>query len=207
MTGDGIDEYIAKFENLLRKAEIPRTEVQTVEKFKDGLRKGILAKIYNRDTWPDDLDDWEEAARREVRRLGVTKEALGEKGGYHLSTRQSRWQSIFKGTRKAPKKDEAVPMEVDATRWELDPKRKALIDKQKKEGLCFKCNERGHLKRDCPKWPNKGNPPSPRTKVRKVEVEDSSTTRNIPEMARSMAALGNNEQEELFNLLMEKEDF
>jgi hypothetical protein len=45
MEGNHIDEYIAKFENLLRKADIPRTEVGSIQKFKDGLRKGVLSAI------------------------------------------------------------------------------------------------------------------------------------------------------------------
>jgi hypothetical protein len=37
MEGNNIDDYIAKFENLLQKADIPRTEVGSIQKFKDGL--------------------------------------------------------------------------------------------------------------------------------------------------------------------------
>jgi hypothetical protein len=38
MEGNNIDDYIAKFENLLCKADIPRTKVGSIQKFKDGLR-------------------------------------------------------------------------------------------------------------------------------------------------------------------------
>jgi hypothetical protein len=92
MTGDQIDEYIAKFENLLRKADIPRNEVTVMDKFTDGLKKGIHAAILRRDVWPTTLDEWESVARTEVRRQAITKEALGERGNYHLSTRQSKWK-------------------------------------------------------------------------------------------------------------------
>jgi uncharacterized pyridoxal phosphate-containing UPF0001 family protein len=37
MEGNQVDEYIAKFENLLRKSDIPWTEVGSIQKFKDGL--------------------------------------------------------------------------------------------------------------------------------------------------------------------------
>jgi hypothetical protein len=37
MEGTLIDEYIAIFENLLCKAEIPQTEVGSLQKFKDRL--------------------------------------------------------------------------------------------------------------------------------------------------------------------------
>jgi hypothetical protein len=62
MESDQIDEYIAKFENLLKKSEIPRTEVGAIQKFKDGLRKGVLTKILQRDQWPEKINEWQEYA-------------------------------------------------------------------------------------------------------------------------------------------------
>jgi hypothetical protein len=38
MEGNNIDDYIAKFKNLLHKADIPCTKVGSIQKFKDGLR-------------------------------------------------------------------------------------------------------------------------------------------------------------------------
>ena len=65
MDGDLIDEYIAKFETLLSKGEIPWTEVGAIKKFKNGLKPGVLKGILIRDTWPTNIDEWEEAARCE----------------------------------------------------------------------------------------------------------------------------------------------
>jgi len=62
MDGDLIDDYISTFENLLSRGEIPRSEVGAIEKFKDGLKYGILVTILRRDTWPTTIDEWEEAA-------------------------------------------------------------------------------------------------------------------------------------------------
>jgi hypothetical protein len=76
MGGDQIDEYIAKFENLLKCAEIPRTEVGAIEKFCNGLKKGLRVAILRHDDWPETLDEWEEKARREVRRYKIFKEAI-----------------------------------------------------------------------------------------------------------------------------------
>jgi hypothetical protein len=63
MEGNLINEYIARFESLLKKAEIPRNEVGVIIKFRDGLRKGLTASIYNKENWPDSLDEWQEAAQ------------------------------------------------------------------------------------------------------------------------------------------------
>ncbi|KAI9135784.1 hypothetical protein BKA69DRAFT_1129802, partial [Paraphysoderma sedebokerense] len=45
-----------------------------------------------------------------------------------------------------------TPMQVDSLK--LDP---AQMERCKKLGLCFKCNERGHRARDCPKDGNGSN--------------------------------------------------
>ena len=49
------------------------------------------------------------------------------------------------------KQDEGVPMDLDFTR--LSPEE---LERRKKGGLCFKCGERGHMGRNCPK--NQKNP-------------------------------------------------
>jgi hypothetical protein len=62
MEGNLIDKYIARFESLLKKAEILRNEVGVIIKFHDRLCKGLTASIYNKENWPDTLDKWQEAA-------------------------------------------------------------------------------------------------------------------------------------------------
>ena len=109
--GDLVDEYIAKFETLLSKGEIPRTEVRAIEKFKDGLKPGVLKGILIRDTWPTNIDKWEEAARREVCRFEIMKEALGRQG--QSFGKPPKWQADAHKF-LAKKKNEPVPMEVDA---------------------------------------------------------------------------------------------
>ena len=91
MKEDNINKYIAKFENLLRKGEIPRDDVAALFRFKGGLRKGVYAAILKRDTWPMTLDEWQQHARREVRHFAIMKESLGENGNYNLSTKQAKW--------------------------------------------------------------------------------------------------------------------
>ena len=99
MAGDQIDEYIAKFKNLLRKADIPRTKTGAIEKFKDGLKWGIFGAIMKHVTWPTNIDEWEEAACWEVRCYSIIKEAMGTRGNPFMSTRQSRWMEALKKTK------------------------------------------------------------------------------------------------------------
>ena len=111
MDGDLVDEYIAKFETLLSKGEIPWTEGGAIEKFKDGLKPGVLKDILIRDTWPTNIDKWEEAARREVCHFEIMKEALGRQG--QSFGKPPKWQADAHKF-LAKKKNKPVPMEVDA---------------------------------------------------------------------------------------------
>src|SRR6266403_951054 len=213
MEGDQINKYIAKFEGLLCKADILRTEITVMTMFTDGLQKGIHAAILCLDTWPTTLNGWEEAARREVRRAGIIKIQLGERGNAHLSTRQSKWQFKAQQTLKPKKKDDAVPMEIDAGVPD-----KTTINKQKenlciqREGRCFKCGKQGHIKRECPEWKGKNEKPppyKPKACVAKaVEPEEAlEQTLDLTSLARSMKVLDSQKKEDLFDLLMEEPDF
>ena len=148
MEADLIDNYIAKFENLLAKGGIPRTEVGAIEKFKDGLKRGVLQEILNQDTWPTTIDGWEEAARREVRRYDIMKEALSKHG--QAFPKPFKWQADahrFFGK----KKNDPVPMEVDAATTQERKAKRGFNENLKKEGRCFHCHMQGHMKKDCPK--------------------------------------------------------
>ncbi len=126
MVQDQIDDYIAKFENLVCKAGIPRNKMGILEKFRDGLKKGrdglkkgIHGTIMRRNTWPENLDDWQEAAQREVRRFGIIKEALGgDRSNPFISTRQAKWQGLAKRALR-PRRDDSAPMDIDAAKTDF----------------------------------------------------------------------------------------
>ena len=219
MKGDDIDEYIAKFKNLLRKGEIPCEDVAALFRFKGGLRKGVHAGIFKRDKWPTTLDKWQECARREVRHFDIMKESLGERGNYQLSIKQSKWCAVMQQFRpmNKSKKDEAIPMEIDSAQMQPhNSEKEAKNTKLKQEERCFKCEKQGHIKRNCPEWDKKGEkPPSyqlkgcttsattlstPTPNINKEEEEP-----NLKELAHCMHFLNDSGKEQLFDLIMEKD--
>jgi hypothetical protein len=63
-----INDYIATFNALTTELGWARNHHGTVRAFRAGLLSWIPVRIYDRDPFPneDDLDGWQEAARREV---------------------------------------------------------------------------------------------------------------------------------------------
>ena len=149
MEGDLIDEYIAKFKTLLSKEEISQTKVGNIEKFKNGLKLGVLKGILIRDTWPTNINEWEKAARHEVCHFGIMKEAVGRQGqpfGKYFKWQADAHKFLTKN------KNEPVPMKVNAaTTQEKKPFKRGFDENLKKEGCCFQCHRQGHMKKDCPK--------------------------------------------------------
>ena len=215
MAGDQIDEYIAKFENLLRKAEIPHTETGAIEKFKDGLKRGIFGTIMKCDTWPTNIDEWEEATHQEVRCYSIIKEAMETRGNPFMSTHQSRWMEALKKTK--PRRDEAVPMDIDMAQTEeistaktrRFPQKNKDQEWMKKEGLCFGCQQKGHLRCDCPKGKGSNSRAQPKTEgqVAAVETDNSKEEGSPPDLARQIRSLDDEGRENLLTTLLENPDF
>jgi hypothetical protein len=141
MVGDQIDEYIAKFENLLKCAEIPHTEVGAIEKFRNGLQKGVAGAVLKCDIWPTTIDEWEENARREVRRYAIMKEAMGGKSNPFTTEQHAKWYNEAKKVFSC-KKNEPIPMEIDAARTKGQAKERLKNNgdvRLKNEGCCYGC--------------------------------------------------------------------
>jgi len=110
MKGDEIDEYIAIFEHLLARAGWDWAAHGSIEMFKQGLRKGIHARILQKDPLPNGIDQWQAAVRKEVQRQCLIFTSLGPCGGDYLSTRQN--QQREKVTNQVAQKDPDA-MDVD----------------------------------------------------------------------------------------------
>jgi len=205
MDGNLIDEYIAKFENLLRKAEIPRDEVGSLQKFKDGLKRYLLQAILRRDKWPETLDEWQDQARREVRRHDIVKEALGGEYKSPLThPKQSRWNSFaqqFKSTATNKKRDGVVPMEIDAAYAPSKAPstqgpgsvKETRSDRLKRLGKCFGCEQTGHIRSQCPTNPSAPKQSFPQkarsAQIEQVEKQETYTKAEATEIAKEICSM------------------
>jgi hypothetical protein len=75
-----------------------------IEKFKYGLKKWIVNKILAKDRWPTTLEEWEEAARCEVRRSKYIQTTLGDRKNFDMSLQEAKWQAALQIDRGSGKK-------------------------------------------------------------------------------------------------------
>jgi hypothetical protein len=147
----------------------------------------------------------------------IIKEAMGDRASNFISTKQAKWRTTAQQLKSSTKrKDKAVPMEIDTRQTQIkDPKREAKLTHLRKEGRCFKCNQQGHLKHDCPEWAKEPNQPPPYTSkacsinaLTPIKETEEETDPKMKELARSMLLLTSDQKDEFFDLFLEgKEDF
>ena len=155
-----VNDYIATFNALLAELGWQRNHPGTVKAFRAGLQSWIPQRIYDRDQYPreDDLDGWQEAARKEVSRSKLKKQEAGGafgKGG--LTVRENLLNNFLKAKKGRRIDDDAMDIDTTEIRRTEGPKtegfKKLNPEERKKlqtEGRCFKCKRQGHLARNCP---------------------------------------------------------
>ena len=102
------------------------------------------------------MEEWKEAARKEVNRSKEIENAGLNRFFRNQTTRDNSQYQTQKQT-NSTRNSGIVPMEVDATGMTLPFKK--LTDeeraKYRAEGRCFRCCTQGHMARNCPKGSNR----------------------------------------------------
>jgi len=147
MNKDDLDSYIATFNHLATRAGFSRDAAATVDKFARGLKYDLLEKILSRDTPPDTMDGWIDAARTEQRKY-ARKQAM-----LHPGKKWFQWQTPQQNGRpRRHPNDQTAPMDVDPPVFTQIYKAYTEEDKRRHrdQGRCFNCSRRGHMARECP---------------------------------------------------------
>jgi hypothetical protein len=144
MKGLDVDVYIATFTRLATAAEFELDSKALVGRFRSGLTERVHRCILNRENIPKTLEEWKEAARKEIVHISEIDNA-------NFKNRRfiPRDTNTYQNT--TPKNNTPVPMDVDATTIPFQKLTDTDREKYWKEGCCFRCCEKGHMARNCPK--------------------------------------------------------
>jgi hypothetical protein len=160
--GNEIDDYIIEFNNLCSRLEFDRKSPLLIDKFCDGLSKGIHSKILQLDIWPETLEEWQETARRMMQRNTIMREWVGGRGNWNLSTKAARWKEALEGNNKGacqkPKDDDKMQIDLALVEprktqfYGFGPRLEKLTPELRqqliRERKCFRCRQNGHMAND-----------------------------------------------------------
>ena len=155
MKEDGLDDYIADFERLARRAGYEPIRGPTLYRFFRGLPRELAKACTNHEN-PETFDQWVGAARREYSRWQARNRLR--------QPPNRRGPTFFERHNGQPGRQDIVPRArvrttpSDSNRgMTAGTNRKAVTaeDKERylRKGLCFYCGTHGHIVRVCPNRP------------------------------------------------------
>jgi hypothetical protein len=155
-----VDTYNATFARLANAAGWEADAKGTIDRYRSGLREAIQRRVINRDKMPESMDEWQNAARKEVAKIkelqssgliGTRRNQISRDGHSYQNTSQRAHSNSLN--------NQHVPMDVDAAN--ITTPFKKLTDEERAqyraEGRCFRCRTQGHMARNCPKNANAQN--------------------------------------------------
>ena len=178
-----IDTYTATFERLASAAGWEPNAQGTIAHYRTGLRDQVHRRILLCKHMPTDMDEWKEAARREVNRIRKFYNAgLSGNCGNQRARDQHAYQSNQRqnNTLRNNSNSAHVPMDVDNAIATL-PFQKLTDDERaqyRAEGRCFRCRLKGHLAWDCPK--NSNQRPNPNARAASTSTLADTATPTPP---------------------------
>jgi hypothetical protein len=154
-----IDTYNATFAQLANAAGWEPDAKGTIDRYRSGLREAIQRRVINRDKMPESMDEWQNAARKEVAKIKeLQSSGLTGPRRNQLSRDNHTYQNTGQRSH-ANRNNEHVPMDVDAAN--ITTPFKKLTDEERAqyraEGRCFRCRTQGHMARNCLKNANAQN--------------------------------------------------
>jgi hypothetical protein len=157
-----IDTYNTTFAQLANAAGWEADAKGTLDHYRSGLREAIQCRIINRDNLPDSMDEWQNAARKEVAKVKELQSLglIGPKRNQN-SCDSHPYQNTSQCTNPT-RHNKHTPMDVDATNITV-PFKKLTNEEQaqyRAEGRCFRCRTQGHMACNCPKNTNSQNVPN-----------------------------------------------
>jgi hypothetical protein len=177
-----VDTYNATFARLANTTGWEPDAKGTIDRYRSGLREAIQRQVINRDKMPESMDEWQNAARKEVTKIKeLQSSGLAGPRRNQLSRDGHSYQNTGQRAHSNSSNNQHVPMDVDAAN--ITTPFKKLTDEERAqyraEGRCFRCRTQGHMARNCPKNAHAQNVPT-RQNANVRETSTVPTTVPVP---------------------------
>ena len=182
--GTDIDTYIATFDRLVARAGWTTSDKGIMEKFRNGLARWLALDIMHKYVdIPATLDEWKNAAKKEILRRAQIKAEMPSKNqaGMPFSPKPfQRFNQAKNNVATRSSQPRYVPMDVDAVKLggPLTPEeRKRLFE----ENRCFYCRDKGHHTNKCWKKPtNQRNTPPASKETNPFHIRATTMDQSLP---------------------------
>jgi len=182
-----IDEHIAKYKMLITKAKLKEENPVVIDLFRETLSVSLQRRLLTLEKPPKSLKEWYKWASRLNNNYKRMQHILGQ-----MNTRKKEEKKTEGRKWNFSKKD---PNTMDMDIMTVEKRERCM-----KSGLCFKCEKKGHLGRDCPPKEDK-KAPTASFSPRKMKGKDAHTH------IKALVALIDEDEKEALLKAAEEEGF
>jgi hypothetical protein len=154
MTEDRLDDYIAEFEGLARRAGYDLNDPLAIRYFVRGLPRKLIKDCIDNGR-PESFEEWASAAHRQHRTGWLIQAYSRLRDGQQPPDRGATWRNGQPARQDIPPAGpRTTPRNSNPSTTVDDKNRKAITEDDKeryrREGRCYHCGTKGHMARHCP---------------------------------------------------------
>ena len=198
MGNGSIEEHNAKFKMIVTKSGLDETSPAVIDYYREALSFPLQRQILSLENPPKTLKEWYNWAAKLDNNWRKMQRILGR-------SREANDRKDFNGKKREEPKKRFHFTRRDPNAMDIDSLTIERRGEMMKKGLCFNCEEPGHLSRDCPNKKKGKAPQSPPSYT--PPAPKKLAAKELYTHICSLTAMLNEDEKEEFYQEAEKEGF
>ena len=198
MGNGSIEEHNAKFKMIVTKSGLDETSPAIIDYYRETLNFPLQRQILSLENPPKTLKEWYDWAAKLDNNWRKMQRILGR-------SREANDRKDFNGKKREEPKKRFHFTRRDPNAMDIDSLTIERRGEMMKKGLCFNCEEPGHLSRDCPNKKKGKAPQSPPSYT--LPAPKKLAAKELYTHIRSLTAMLSEDEKEEFYQEAEKEGF